>query len=154
MGDINENLLSEVDAEEVIDSDDKVSLKDKVWIEMKKMWIVAGPAMFTRLSTFGLNVITQAFVGQIGSTELAAYAYVYTVIVRLVNGVLVCLSIKWFGFSLIIIYIYIYIYIYVCVCVCVKVQVLYYLDERVGLLQSEVYVKVPHCLELEFCLLP
>ena len=31
MGDINENLLSEVDAEEeVIDSDDKVSLKDKV----------------------------------------------------------------------------------------------------------------------------
>ncbi|GMY20032.1 protein detoxification 20 [Fagus crenata] len=89
MGDINENLLSEVDAgEEVIDSDDKVSLKDKVWIEMKKMWIVAGPAMFTRLSTFGLNVITQAFVGHIGSTELAAYSYVYTVIVRLANGVL------------------------------------------------------------------
>uniref|UniRef100_A0A2N9GE22 Protein DETOXIFICATION n=1 Tax=Fagus sylvatica TaxID=28930 RepID=A0A2N9GE22_FAGSY len=88
MGDINENLLREVDAgEEVIDSDDKVSLKDKVWIEMKKMWIVAGPAMFTRLSTFGLNVITQAFVGQIGSTELAAYAYVYTVLVRLANGV-------------------------------------------------------------------
>jgi hypothetical protein len=108
MGDINENLLREVDAgEEVIDSDDKVSLKDKVWIEMKKMWIVAGPAMFTRLSTFGLNVITQAFVGQIGSTELAAYAYVYTVLVRLANGVQVCLSIKWFGFSLIIIYIYI-----------------------------------------------
>jgi hypothetical protein len=112
MGDINENLLREVDAgEEVIDSDDKVSLKDKVWIEMKKMWIVAGPAMFTRLSTFGLNVITQAFVGHIGSTELAAYSYVYTVIVRLANGVLVCLIIKWFSFSLIIIYIYIYIYI-------------------------------------------
>uniref|UniRef100_A0A2N9GDK2 Protein DETOXIFICATION n=1 Tax=Fagus sylvatica TaxID=28930 RepID=A0A2N9GDK2_FAGSY len=83
MGDINENLLREVDVEEeVIDSDDKVSLKDKVWIEMKKMWIVAGPTMFTRLSTFGLNVITQAFVGHIGSTELAAYSYVYTVIVR------------------------------------------------------------------------
>ena len=106
MGDINENLLREVDVgEEIIDSDDKVSLKDKLWIEMKKMWIVAGPAMFNRLSTFGLNVITQAFVGHIGSTELAAYAYVYTVIVRLANGVLVCLSIKWFGFSLIIIYI-------------------------------------------------
>ena len=106
MGDINENLLREVDVgEEVIDSDDKVSLKDKVWIEMKKMWIVAGPAMFTRLSTFGLNVITQAFVGHIGSTELAAYSYAYTIVVRFGNGVLVCLSIKWFGFSLIIIYI-------------------------------------------------
>ena len=36
MGDINENLLREVDVgEEIIDSDDKVSLKDKVWIEMK-----------------------------------------------------------------------------------------------------------------------
>ena len=59
MGDINENLLREVDVgEEVIDSDDKVSLKDKLWIEMKKMWIVVGPAMFTRLSTIGPNVIT------------------------------------------------------------------------------------------------
>ena len=113
MGDINENLLREVDVEEeVIDSDDKVSLKDKVWIEMKKMWIVAGPTMFTRLSTFGLNVITQAFVGHIGSTELAAYSYAYTIIVRFGNGVLVCLSIKWFGFSLIIIYIDIFIYRY------------------------------------------
>jgi MATE family multidrug resistance protein len=60
----------EVDVgEEVIDVDDKVSLKDKVWIEMKKMWIVAGLAMFTKLSTFGLNVVTQAFVGHIGSIE-------------------------------------------------------------------------------------
>ena len=59
MGDINENLLREVDVgEEIIDSDDKVSLKDKLWIEMKKMWIVVGPAMFTRLSTIGPNVIT------------------------------------------------------------------------------------------------
>ena len=114
LGSVGEEV-EEVDVgEEVIDVDDKVSLNDKVWIEMKKMWIVAGPAMFNRLSTFGLNVITQAFVGHIGSTELAAYAYLYTVIVRLANGVLVCLSIKWFGFSLIILYIYICIYIYIC----------------------------------------
>ena len=59
LGSVGEEV-EEVDVgEEVIDVDDKVSLNDKVWIEMKKMWIVAGPAMFTRLSTFGLNVITQ-----------------------------------------------------------------------------------------------
>ncbi|GMY19980.1 protein detoxification 20, partial [Fagus crenata] len=89
MGDINKNLLREVDVgEEIIDSDDKVSLKDKLWIEMKKMWIVVGPAMFTRLSTIGPNVITQAFVGHIGFTELAAYADMYTIIVTSANGVL------------------------------------------------------------------
>ena len=69
LGSVGEEV-EEVDVgEEVIDVDDKVSLNDKVWIEMKKMWIVAGPAMFTKLSTFGLNVVTQAFVGHIGSIE-------------------------------------------------------------------------------------
>ena len=72
LGSVGEEVeeVEEVDVgEEVIDVDDKVSLNDKVWIEMKKMWIVAGPAMFTKLSTFGLNVVTQAFVGHIGSIE-------------------------------------------------------------------------------------
>nr|CAD1828990.1 unnamed protein product [Ananas comosus var. bracteatus] len=52
------------------------------------MWVVAGPAIFTRFSTFGVSVITQAFVGHVGPTELAAYALVFTVLVRFANGVL------------------------------------------------------------------
>lgn len=65
------------------------SLKQKILVENKKMWVVAGPAIFTRFSTFGINVISQAFVGHIGSTELAAYALVLTLLTRFANGLLV-----------------------------------------------------------------
>lgn len=83
-GKINEKLLrkgGEVDAEEL-------RFKDKLWTETKKMWVVAGPAIFTRFSTFGINVVSQAFIGHIGSTELAAYSLVFTVLLRFSNGIL------------------------------------------------------------------
>ncbi|OAY74055.1 Protein DETOXIFICATION 21 [Ananas comosus] len=42
------------------------SLGRRIWRESGKMWVVAGPAIFTRFSTFGVSVITQAFVGHLG----------------------------------------------------------------------------------------
>ncbi|KAL4607198.1 hypothetical protein ACB092_09G157400 [Castanea dentata] len=86
-GDISQKLLKEKKGAEVTVADD-VTLKDRVWSETKKMWVVAGPAIFTRFSTFGINVISQAFVGHIGPTELAAYSLVYTVLLRFSNGIL------------------------------------------------------------------
>uniref|UniRef100_F6HMV7 Protein DETOXIFICATION n=1 Tax=Vitis vinifera TaxID=29760 RepID=F6HMV7_VITVI len=62
-------------------------LKDKLWSETKKLWVVAGPAIFARFATFGVNVISQAFIGHIGSTELAAYALVGTVLLRFANSI-------------------------------------------------------------------
>ncbi|KAL6335917.1 hypothetical protein AAG906_003542 [Vitis piasezkii] len=67
-------------------------LKDKLWSETKKLWVVAGPAIFARFSTFGVNIISQAFIGHIGSTELAAYALVATVLLRFANGILLGMS--------------------------------------------------------------
>ena len=64
-------------------------LKKKIWNESKKMWIVAAPAILIRFSTFGVNVVSQAFVGHIGATELAAYTLVYSVLLRFSNGILV-----------------------------------------------------------------
>ncbi|XP_074574886.1 protein DETOXIFICATION 21-like [Curcuma longa] len=63
-------------------------LRQRIWKENKKMWIVAGPAIFTRFSTFGVSFITQAFIGHVGRVELAAYALVFTVLTRFANGVL------------------------------------------------------------------
>ncbi|KAK4282058.1 hypothetical protein QN277_013479 [Acacia crassicarpa] len=60
----------------------------RVWNESKKMWVVAGPAIFTRFSTFGIQIVSQAFIGHIGSTELAAFAITMTVLIRFANGVL------------------------------------------------------------------
>ncbi|KAH6828642.1 MATE efflux family protein [Perilla frutescens var. hirtella] len=68
------------------------SLKSKIWSETKKMWIVAAPAILIRFSTFGINVVSQAFVGHIGATELAAYALVFTVLLRFSNGILIGMS--------------------------------------------------------------
>ncbi|KAG5041899.1 hypothetical protein AAZX31_03G005200 [Glycine max] len=78
---IKEKKTSEQEEEEL-------SLVKRVWNESKVMWVVAAPGIFTRFSTFGINVISQAFIGHIGSRELAAYALVFTVLIRFANGIL------------------------------------------------------------------
>jgi len=70
-------------------SEEEEPLRKRVWEESKKLWVVAGPAIFNRFSTFGIMVVAQSFIGHIGSTELAAYALVMTVLVRFANGILV-----------------------------------------------------------------
>ncbi|CAN1246060.1 Protein DETOXIFICATION 21 [Linum grandiflorum] len=82
--DVNQKLLAKTESSEV----EEVTLRAKVWAETKTMWIVAAPAIFTRFSTFGINVVSQAFIGHIGPTELAAYSLVFTVLLRFCNGVL------------------------------------------------------------------
>ena len=88
-GNLKQKLLNRAITSEEEKEDDS-SLVKRVWNESKSMWIVAAPAIFTRFSTFGLNVISQAFVGHIGPRELAAFALVFTVLIRFANGVLVC----------------------------------------------------------------
>ena len=86
-GNLKQKLLSR---EKISEEEENLSLVKRVWEESKVMWIVAAPAIFTRFTTFGLSVISQAFIGHIGSKELAAYALVFTVIIRFANGILVC----------------------------------------------------------------
>eukprot|EP01018_Ginkgo_biloba_P020287 Gb_31018 [translate_table: standard] len=57
-----------------------VSLSRKICIESRKLWRIAGPAILSQISMFGVNIITQAFVGHIGDLELAAFSMVITVI--------------------------------------------------------------------------
>jgi multidrug resistance protein, MATE family len=71
------------------EGEETLSVGRKILEENKKLWIVAGPSIFARFSTFGVTVISQAFIGHIGSTELAAYAIVSTVLMRFANGILV-----------------------------------------------------------------
>ncbi|KAI6687720.1 hypothetical protein NL676_024548 [Syzygium grande] len=85
-GEATEKLLKNSVELEVGDGGKDEPLKDRIWSETKKIWIVAAPATFTRFSTFGISVISQAFIGHIGSTELAAYSLVFTVLLRFANG--------------------------------------------------------------------
>lgn len=82
-------VAKDVDRSGEEEEGETLSLRRKILEENKKLWIVAGPSIFTRFSTFGVTVISQAFIGHIGSTELAAYALVSTVLMRFANGILV-----------------------------------------------------------------
>ncbi|CAA7059273.1 unnamed protein product [Microthlaspi erraticum] len=70
------------------DGFDSLDMREKVWRESKKLWIVAAPAIFTRFSTFGVSLISQAFIGHLGPTELAAFSISFTVLLRFSNGIL------------------------------------------------------------------
>lgn len=86
-GDNQEALLTPLEPFE--NGRDEEDFKTKLWMENRKLWVVAAPAIFTWFSTFGINVITQAFVGHIGATQLAAYALVFTLFNRFGTGLLV-----------------------------------------------------------------
>lgn len=81
---IQENLLTRVETETEED------LKTKIWRVIKNLWVLVGQSIFTRFLMSILGVVTQAFVGHIGATELAAYTLVVTILVKFAQGLLVC----------------------------------------------------------------
>ncbi|GLT59624.1 hypothetical protein SLA2020_324320 [Shorea laevis] len=60
----------------------------RVWEESKKIWRVGFPAMLSRVSSFGMFVVTQAFSGHFSEVELAAYSLIQIIIIRFANGIL------------------------------------------------------------------
>lgn len=79
-----EDLASSVPSE---DDSDK-SLARNFWIESKKLWHIVGPAIFSRLATYSMLVITQAFAGHLGDLELAAISIANNVVVGFDFGLL------------------------------------------------------------------
>ncbi|KAL8034258.1 hypothetical protein ABFX02_12G015800 [Erythranthe guttata] len=62
------------------DSNENRSLSNRVWVETKKLWRVVGPAIFSRIASYSMFVITQAFAGHLGDLELAAMSIATSVI--------------------------------------------------------------------------
>ncbi|KAK3123694.1 hypothetical protein QOZ80_8AG0634680 [Eleusine coracana subsp. coracana] len=50
------------------------------WVESKKLWRIVGPAIFQRIALYGINVVSQAFIGHLGDLELAAFSIAATVV--------------------------------------------------------------------------
>ncbi|XP_044475946.1 protein DETOXIFICATION 27-like [Mangifera indica] len=82
-GDPDQPLLREAG-----DDHDNKKLSVRVWIESKKLWQIVGPAIFTRVSAYTMNIISQAFAGHLGEVELAAISIANTVIVGFNFGLL------------------------------------------------------------------
>ncbi|KAK8446632.1 hypothetical protein SEVIR_9G516400v4 [Setaria viridis] len=70
-------------------SDDDKPLGRMVLEESRLLWEIVAPAIFSRIATFSMNVITQAFAGHLGDLELAAISIANTVIVGFNFGLMV-----------------------------------------------------------------
>ncbi|XP_027077896.1 protein DETOXIFICATION 27 isoform X2 [Coffea arabica] len=80
-------LLHSESSKYEIDDDDQ-NLRRRVFVESKKLWHIVGPAIFSRITSYSMNVITQAFAGHLGDTELAAISIINNVVVGFDFGLL------------------------------------------------------------------
>ncbi|WJX61916.1 hypothetical protein P8452_46963 [Trifolium repens] len=72
--------------------DENEHLVRRVWIESKKLWHIAGPAIFNRVGNYSMLVITQVFSGHLGDMELAATSIAMNVILGLDLGIMLGMS--------------------------------------------------------------
>ncbi|XP_057972491.1 protein DETOXIFICATION 27-like [Malania oleifera] len=70
------------------DGDEHEDLKQRVWNESKKLWHIVGPAIFSRLASYSIIVITQSFAGHLGDLELAAFSISNNLVVGFDIGLL------------------------------------------------------------------
>ncbi|XP_059307427.1 protein DETOXIFICATION 27-like isoform X2 [Lycium ferocissimum] len=56
------------------------SFATRFCIESKKLWHIVGPAIFSRIASYSMFVITQAFAGHLGDLELAAMSIASNVV--------------------------------------------------------------------------
>ncbi|XP_068655802.1 protein DETOXIFICATION 29-like [Aristolochia californica] len=66
----------------------KRRLGQKTWSESKKLWHIAAPAILTSVLQFTIGFVTVAFVGHLGTVELAAVSVVQNVIEGFVFGIM------------------------------------------------------------------
>ncbi|XP_004501679.1 protein DETOXIFICATION 27-like [Cicer arietinum] len=69
-------------------SKEEERLGNKIWIETKKLWLIVGPSIFSRVASFTMNVVTQAFAGHLGDVQLASISIANAVIVGFNFGLL------------------------------------------------------------------
>lgn len=88
--DLIQSLLANPHAQDQpLQDQDQQRFSNKLWIETKNLWIIVGPSIFSRLASFTMNVVTQAFAGHLGDVQLAAISIANTVIVGFNFGLLV-----------------------------------------------------------------
>ncbi|XP_014521167.1 protein DETOXIFICATION 27-like [Vigna radiata var. radiata] len=63
-------------------------LLPRFWIESKKLWHIVGPSIFSRVASYSMLVITQAFAGRLGDLELAAISIAHNVVIGFDFGLL------------------------------------------------------------------
>ncbi|KAK3198251.1 hypothetical protein Dsin_021666 [Dipteronia sinensis] len=81
-----------VAAEEEEDQSGDPRLRRRIWNEFKMLWRIAFPSMVARMTSFGIIVATQSFLGHVSDIDLATFALVQSIFIRFVNGILLGMS--------------------------------------------------------------
>ncbi|XP_068344120.1 protein DETOXIFICATION 33-like [Pyrus communis] len=68
--------------------EEKIEFVKQFGIGSKRLWKIAGPAIFTALCQYSLGALTQTFAGFVGDLELAAVSIENSVIAGLTFGVM------------------------------------------------------------------
>ncbi|KAE9596989.1 putative multi antimicrobial extrusion protein [Lupinus albus] len=71
---------------------EKEGILGRIWVESKKLWNIAGPAIFNRVANYNMIIITQASAGHVGDLELAATSIAVNVILGLDIGLMLGMS--------------------------------------------------------------
>ncbi|OMO64529.1 Multi antimicrobial extrusion protein [Corchorus capsularis] len=67
-------------------------LKRRLWNESKILWRISFPSILSRVTSFGMIVVTQSFIGHISEVQLATYALIQSILVRFIYGILIGMS--------------------------------------------------------------
>ncbi|KAK7282851.1 hypothetical protein RIF29_11938 [Crotalaria pallida] len=59
------------------------SLIQRTCLESKKLWQIAGPSIFSRLTMFSITVVTQSFAGHLSDLDLTAITTACTVLISI-----------------------------------------------------------------------
>ncbi|CAN8269704.1 unnamed protein product [Cochlearia groenlandica] len=71
---------------QINNSRESLSLRTKVWSELRKMFRIALPSSLFRITSFGSIVVAQAFIGHSSELGLSAYALLQSTFVRFLYG--------------------------------------------------------------------
>lgn len=85
----NHHALTDGAVQQEEEQQQQQDLARRVWVESKKLWHIVGPAIFSRIASYSMLVITQAFAGHLGDVELAAISIANNVVVGFDFGLLV-----------------------------------------------------------------
>lgn len=68
---------------------ENISVVKSGWDESKKLWHIVGPSIISRICSYTMLVVNQAFAGHLGDLQLAAVSIACNVIVGFDYGLMV-----------------------------------------------------------------
>lgn len=95
---IRDPLLNGSDEEDIDEIGNCGQFIKEALIENRKLWYLAGPAIFTAIAQYSLGAITQVFAGHLTTLELDAVSTENMVIAGLAYGIMVFSSVFFFFF--------------------------------------------------------